>query len=110
MPITQNEFEEKYPAFVGLADDFSDPPPGHTSDEETARKIRSNWGPADRIVIFNELLADSGRILDSIGTEWDALGNFVNRHFRDDASAKKWLLKVRGEWLKELSRLQNETT
>lgn len=108
--MTQKEFEEKYSAFVGLADDFSDPPPSHISDDETARKIRSDWGPDDRIVIFNELLADSDRILDSIGTEWEALGNFVNRHFIDGASARKWLLRVRGEWLKELSRLQNETT
>lgn len=106
MTTTPEEFETKYPAFVGLADDFSDPPPSHTTDEILARKIRQEWGPNDRIEIFEKLLGDTDRILTSIDSDWEALGGFVSRHFMRADDARKWLLRIRSVWLEELAHLK----
>lgn len=99
------EFERKYPNLAGLAFDFSDPPPGHRSDDETARRIRSDWPVIDRIDIFNRLLSDSGRLLINIESDWKPLRVFVNRAFTNATEAKEWLIEMRAAWQSELSRL-----
>lgn len=106
MTRTPKEFHEKHPDFCGLADDFSDPPPSSTSDEATAKRIRSDWPPADRVDIFKRLLSDSDRILVSIDSDWEPLSVFTNRAFRSAAETKEWLLRMRHVWQDELSRLE----
>lgn len=106
MPKTPSEFEKKYPAIIDFAFDFSDPPPSHKSDEETARKIRSDWPDADRIKIFNRLLVDSDRLLRSLDSDWRSLGIFTSRRFQNVDDARSWLLNVQGSWRKELARLE----
>lgn len=101
------EFETKYPNLSGLAFDFSDPPPGHQSDDETARRIRSDWPVIDRIDIFKRLLSDSDRLLFNIESDWQPLRVFVNRAFTNAAEAKEWLIEIRAAWQNELSRLND---
>lgn len=105
MPRTPCDFEEKYPNFVGLAFDFSDPPPSHQSDEETARSIRSDWPDEDRIDIFKRLLSDSDRLINSFESDWKSMRIFVNRAFTNADEAKDWLLMLRRAWQDELTRL-----
>lgn len=106
MPKTPDQFKKKYPDFFGLADDFADPPPSHTSDEETARKIRSEWPVSDRIDIFKRLLSDSDRLLSSIESDWKSMCIFVNRAFRSSGETKKWVLTLQSVWRDELARLE----
>lgn len=106
MPKTPREFEEKYPALVDFAFDFSDPPPSHKSDEETARNIRSDWPDVDRIEIYKRLLADSDRLLLALDSDWRSLGIYTARRFQNVDDARGWLLSVHDAWRKELARLE----
>lgn len=102
------EFEEKYPDFAGLAFDFSDPPPGHTSDDFTARNIRRDL-PADvRIDIFRRLIADSERLLLDMNVVWQTFSDYTNRTFDGPESARRWLTPLVTAWQEEMRRLQNE--
>lgn len=105
MTRTPKEFHEKYPDFCGLAYDFSDPPPSHASDEETAKKIQSDWPVPDRIDIFKRLLSDSDRLLHNIELDWEPLRVFLNRGFTNSTEAKAWLIEIRSAWQRELARL-----
>lgn len=105
MPRTPRAFEEKYPDFVGLAFDFSDPPPGQDSDEDTAREIRSDLPDDRRIGIFERLLSDSDRLLRSLEADFDSLQVYLNRSFIDFEEARDWLLKVQAVWRAERQRL-----
>ena len=106
MARTPPEFEAKYPHFIGLAFDFSDPPPGCESEDEIARDIRSDWPDVDRIEIFKRLLADSERLLQSLDVDWKALEIYLHYRFSGVDEAKSWLTHIRGIWKDELERLQ----
>lgn len=108
MPRTPPEFEEKYLDLVGLGDDFSDPPPGHKSDEETARKIRSDWPVLDRIAIYKRLFLDSARLLANIKSDWKAMSLSFNRDFKNAGEAEDWLIAIRRTMREELDRLEKK--
>lgn len=99
-------FYSRFKKFVGLANDFSDPDDDSKTDREIARQIRLEAPASQRLNLLTELLDDSDRIVDSIDLNWEPLQRYVNRHFGDAATAKKWLLEIRNVWQEELTRLK----
>ncbi|MDX6768004.1 MAG: hypothetical protein SF051_00615 [Elusimicrobiota bacterium] len=97
---------EKYPDFAGLADDFSDPPPGYVSDEVTARNIRIDLPDTERVEVFEALLKDARIIAASLDADWAIFRDYLNRDFDDADAAKRWLSRIMPIWEAELRRLK----
>ena len=106
MTPTPPEFIKKYPEFAGLADDFSDPPPGYVSDELIARNIRRNCSDNERIEAFNILLRDARVINAALAKDWIMFRDYLNRNFKDADDARHWLQKIVPIWEEELDRLK----
>ena len=106
MAPTPPEFLKKYPDFAGLADDFSDPPPGYVSDETTAKNIRSDRPPDERIEVFEMLLKDARVIESAINQDWTIFRDYLNRDFKDANAAQSWLKRIVRVWETELHRLK----
>lgn len=100
------EFEAKHPDFAGLADDFSDPPPSHTTDEALARSVRRGWDDWERIRAIGCLLREAHSIRANLDEEWVAMGEFLSRPFSRREDAVRWLDRVVPVWEEELARLE----
>lgn len=106
MSNAEKFFYTRFKKFVGLANDFSDPDDDSKTDREIARQIRLEASASQRLNLLAELLDDADRIVGSIDLYWKPLQRYVNRHFGDAATAKKWLLEIRSVWQEELTRLK----